>query len=259
MDYVFLIFSFIFGAVVGSFLNVCIYRIPLGISIAYPPSRCPGCGASIPFYLNIPVLGYLMIRGRCASCREPISALYPVIEALTGLFAVALFMRFGPSVELFVYFAFISALLVISFIDLEHRIIPDVISLPFIALGFAASFFLASPGVAASGLGILLGGGVLLAIAVGYHLVTGSEGMGGGDIKLLAMIGAFTGWEGVLVTLLLGSFIGALVGSAVILAKGKGSRFKIPFGPFLAGGAVVHLFYGHRLMDWYLNAFISLR
>ena len=258
MDYVLLIFSFLFGAVVGSFLNVCIYRIPLGISIAYPSSRCPGCGESIPFYLNIPLLGYLMARGRCASCSTSISAMYPAIEGLTGLFAVALFLRFGVSVELFVYFAFISALLVISFIDLEHQIIPDVISLPFIPLGFGASFFLASPGVAASALGLLLGGGVLLAIAAGYHLVTGSEGMGGGDIKLLAMIGAFTGWRGVIVTLLLGSFIGALVGLVVIAAKGKGGRYKIPFGPFLAGGAAAHLFYGEHLIDWYLNAFISI-
>jgi len=257
MDYVLLIFSFIFGAVVGSFLNVCVYRIPRGISIAFPPSSCPGCGASIPFYLNVPILGYLMARGRCASCSAPISVMYPAIEGLTGLFAAALFLRFGVSVELFVYFVFISALLVISFIDLEHQIIPDVISLPGIPLGFAASFFLASPGVAASALGILLGGGVLLAIAAGYHLVTGSEGMGGGDIKLLAMIGAFTGWRGVIVTLLLGSFIGALIGMAVIVAKGKGSRYRIPFGPFLAGGAAVHLFCGDFLLDWYVNAFIS--
>ena len=258
MDYVLLIFSFLFGAVAGSFLNVCIYRIPQGISIAYPPSRCPGCGASIPFYLNIPVIGYLVIRGRCASCKVSISPLYPAVEVLTGLFAVALFLRFGVSAELFAYFAFISALIVISFIDLEHQIIPDVISLPFIPLGFAASFFLASPGVAGSALGVLLGGGVLLAIAAGYHLVTGSEGMGGGDIKLLAMIGAFTGWRGVIITLLLGSFIGALIGLAVIAAKGKGSRYKIPFGPFLAGGAAVHIFYGEALLDWYLNTFISV-
>jgi len=258
MDYLLLIFSFIFGAVVGSFLNVCIYRLPLGISIAYPPSRCPGCGSSIPFYLNIPVFGYMITRGRCASCAEPISAMYPAVEALTGVFAVLLFLRFGASPELFIYFVFVSALIVISFIDLEHRIIPDVISLPGIPLGFAASFLLASPGVAGSAIGILFGGGLLLAIAVGYHLITGSEGMGGGDIKLLAMIGAFTGWKGVIVTLLLGSFIGALVGVVVIAAKGKGSRFKIPFGPFLAGGAVVHIFYGSQLLDWYVNAFISV-
>ncbi|MDP2689233.1 MAG: prepilin peptidase [Deltaproteobacteria bacterium] len=255
-DKVFLILPFVFGAVAGSFLNVCIYRIPLGISVVHPPSRCPSCGSGIPFYYNIPVIGYMMLRGRCASCKAPISAVYPVTEALTGVLAALLFLRFGLSPELFVYFAFLSALIVITFIDLRLRIIPDVISLPGIALGFIASFFLESPGVVNSGLGILLGGGALFGIAAGYHFITGAEGMGGGDIKLLAMIGAFAGWKGALVALMLGSFLGAFIGLAVILAMGKGSRFRIPFGPFLAFGAVVHLFYGDALMDWYINAVI---
>ncbi|MFQ5737023.1 MAG: prepilin peptidase [Thermodesulfobacteriota bacterium] len=253
----FLILPFIFGAVVGSFLNVCIYRIPLGISIVHPPSKCPSCGKGIPIYFNVPVLGYLMLRGRCSSCGVRISVRYPLIEAATGVFAVLLFLRFGPSVELLVYFAFICALIVITFIDLRHQIIPDVISLPGIPAGFAASFFMASPGVLDSAIGIFAGGGALLAIAIGYYFITGAEGMGGGDIKLLAMIGAFTGWKGVVVALLCGSFLGALIGVAVIVAKGKGARYRIPFGPFLAGGAVLYLFYGTELIDWYVNSVLT--
>lgn len=252
----FLIVSFVFGAVIGSFLNVCIHRIPLGISIVHPPSRCPSCGSSIPFYYNIPVFGYIMLRGRCASCSAPISAAYPLTEALTGLFAVLLFMRFGLSVELFVYFAFIAALIVITFIDIRHQIIPDVISLPGIPLGFIASFFLDSPGALASGIGILAGGGVLLAVAAVYYFVTGAEGMGGGDIKLLAMIGAFTGWEGVIVTLMLGSFSGALIGAASMAVRKQKGRVRIPFGPFLAGSAVLYIFYGRTLIEWYMNAVV---
>ncbi len=253
----FLIVPFIFGAMIGSFLNVCVHRIPLGISIVHPPSRCPSCGQSIPFYYNIPVLGYLMLMGRCARCGVRISPVYPAVEASTGLFAVFLFLRFGLSVELFVYFAFVSALIVITFIDLEHQIIPDVISIPGIPLGFAASFFLVSPGVANSALGIVLGGGVLLGIAAGYYFITGAEGMGGGDIKLLAMIGAFMGWKGVVVTLLCGSLSGAVIGVAVMAATGRKGRARIPFGPFLALGAVVYLFFGAALIDWYVNSFVA--
>jgi len=247
-----LIIPFVFGAVVGSFLNVCIYRIPKGLSIVSPPSSCPNCGSRIPFYLNVPILAYLVLRGRCSKCSEPFSARYPIVEALTGVFAVFTFIRFGPSIETLVYFAFLSALIVITFIDLDLKIIPDVISLPGIVVGLAASFFLPYPGVVDSLIGAVAGGGILLLVAWGYLLATGHEGMGMGDVKLLAMIGAFLGWKGVVVTLLFGSFIGALLGAVLIIAFGKGGRYAIPFGPFLALGAIVHLFFGEAMIAWYI-------
>ncbi|HEY4706926.1 MAG TPA: prepilin peptidase [Thermodesulfobacteriota bacterium] len=249
---VILIIPFVFGAVVGSFLNVCIYRIPKGLSIVSPPSSCPSCGSRIPFYLNVPIIAYLALRGRCANCSEPFSPRYPVVEALTGLFAVFAFMRFGPSIETLVYFAFLSALIVITFIDLDLKIIPDVISIPGIVIGLGLSFFLPYPGVADSFIGAAVGGGILFLVAWGYLVATGHEGMGMGDVKLLAMIGAFLGWKGVIVTLLFGSFIGALIGALLILAFGKGGRYAIPFGPFLALGATVHLFFGEAMIAWYI-------
>ncbi|MBI5903858.1 MAG: prepilin peptidase, partial [Deltaproteobacteria bacterium] len=199
-DRISIILPFVFGAVVGSFLNVCIHRIPIGLSIVTPASRCPRCARPIPFYYNVPVISYIVLLGRCAYCRAPLSLQYPVVEALTGAAALFIFQRHGATPELFVWFAFISALIVITFIDLEHQIIPDVLSLPGIVIGLAASFFLPFPGVLNSVIGICLGGGLLLAVAYGYYYATGRTGMGGGDVKLLTMIGAFLGWKGVLVT-----------------------------------------------------------
>ncbi|MEK7773890.1 MAG: prepilin peptidase, partial [Deltaproteobacteria bacterium] len=187
-----LILPFVFGVAVGSFLNVCIYRIPSGISIVSPPSRCPACLKHIAFYDNIPIISYIVLMGRCRRCKSPVSARYPAVEAVTGLFAAALFLRFALTTEFFIYFAFVSAMIVITFIDVDHQIIPDVISLPGIPLGLVASFFLPSVGVADSLIGTVSGGGLLFGIAAAYYYLTGKEGMGGGDIKLLAMIGAFT-------------------------------------------------------------------
>ena len=246
------IIPFLFGAVVGSFLNVCIYRIPLGMSIVTPPSSCPNCGSRVPFYLNVPILSYMLLAGKCNACKAPFSARYPAVEALTGLLAVFTFMKFGPSIDALIYFVFLSALIVITFIDLDLQIIPDVLSLPGVALGFAASFVLLDVTVLDSFIGLAFGGGILYLIAFGYHLATGQEGMGGGDIKLLAMIGAFLGWKGVLLTLLLSSFAGAITGGVLMYAFGKGSKHAIPFGPFLALGAVLHLFFGEKLISWYI-------
>jgi leader peptidase (prepilin peptidase)/N-methyltransferase len=247
-----LIVPFLFGAVVGSFLNVCIYRLPLGISVVSPPSSCPECKGRIPFYYNVPIISYIVLGGRCGSCGAPFSLRYPFVEALTGLVALVLFVRFGLTPELFIYFAFVSALIVITFVDLSHGIIPDVISLPGVLAGFGASFILTAPGWLHSIIGIALGGGILLAIAGGYYLITGREGMGIGDVKLLAMIGAFLGWRGVLVTILAGSLVGSVIGIFFMLAYGKGSKFALPFGPFLALGAIVYLFYGEELLHWYI-------
>jgi len=176
-----------------------------------------------------------------------------MVEILGGFMAVCVYFKFGPSIEGMVYYAFIAALLAITFIDLDHQIIPDVISLPGIPLGFAASFFMPSITWMDSLIGLLVGGGSLYAVAWGYALITGKEGMGGGDIKLLAMIGAFIGWKGVLVTIFMGSAIGTLAGLAAMLAEKKDMKMRIPFGPFLAIGAVVSIFFGKELILWYWN------
>ena len=236
---------------VGSFLNVCIHRIPEGKSIVFPPSSCPHCNAAIAFYDNIPIVSYIVLLGGCRQCKSPISLRYPFVEFLTGLFSVILWKTFGFSIEFPVYFVFAASLIVITFIDLQHQIIPDVISLPGIAIGLFVSYFLPH-GILNSAIGILAGGGSLFLIAFGYHFITGREGMGGGDIKLLAMIGAFLGWKGVIITIFTGSFIGAVVGSALMLAKGKDSKYAIPFGPFLSLGAMISLFFGDALINWYI-------
>jgi leader peptidase (prepilin peptidase)/N-methyltransferase len=248
-----LITAFIFGICIGSFLNVCIFRLPAGKSIVHPPSSCPGCNAAIRFYDNIPVLSWFILRGQCRNCHAPIAFRYVMVELLGGFMAVCVYLRFGPSVQGIIYFGFIAALLVITFIDIDYHIIPDVISLPGILLGFAASFFIPTLNWMDSLLGILAGGGSLYAVAWGYERITGKEGMGGGDIKLLGMIGAFIGWQGVLLTIFMGSAIGTLVGLIDMRVKKKNMKMRIPFGPFLALGAIIHLFLGNELIAWYLN------
>jgi len=244
---------FIFGSCIGSFLNVCIYRLPNSLSIVSPPSACPGCREPIRFYDNIPILSYLFLRGKCRYCQTPIAMRYPLVEIMGGLFAVCAYLKFGLSLQALVMFVLIAALIVITFIDLDHRIIPDVISLPGIPIGFAASFFLPDIGYKASLLGILAGGGSLLLVAWAYSLLTKKEGMGGGDIKLLAMIGAFVGWKGVLLTIFLSSAIGTLCGLAVMVQSGKNMKLAIPFGPFLAIGCLITIFFGNELIFWYLH------
>jgi len=247
------IYVLLVGMCIGSFLNVCIHRLPKGISIIRPPSACPVCGAGIKWYDNIPVISYLVLRGRCRGCKTSISIRYPMVELLTGLFAWASWIHFGPGLSALIYFLFIAALLVITFIDLDHRIIPDKISLPGIPVGFAASFALSSMDWLNSLYGIAVGGGSLLLIAWGYHLITGKDGMGGGDIKLLAMIGAFIGWKGVLFTIMASSFFGTVVGITMMLRAGKGMKMALPYGPFLAIGAILYLFWGPQVIDWYFN------
>ena len=253
MSHLELITAFIFGVCIGSFLNVCIFRLPAGKSIVHPPSSCPGCNAAIRFYDNIPVLSWFILRGQCRNCHTPIAFRYVMVELLGGFMAVCVYFRFGPSVQGIIYFSFIAALLVITFIDIDYHIIPDVISLPGILLGFAASFFIPTLTWMDSLIGILAGGGSLYAVAWGYERITGKEGMGGGDIKLLGMIGAFIGWQGVLLTIFMGSAIGTLVGLIDMRVKKKNMKMRIPFGPFLALGAIIHLFLGNELIAWYLN------
>jgi leader peptidase (prepilin peptidase)/N-methyltransferase len=244
---------FVFGTVIGSFLNVCIARLPEGRSIVWPGSQCPACGAAIAWYDNVPLASYLALGARCRACRARISPLYPAVEALAGALAVALWMRLGLTPALAGYFAFAAALVVITFIDLDHQIIPDVISLPGIGAGLAVSFVspLVTPRDAL--IGALAGGGLLLAVAWAYKAVRGQDGMGGGDVKLLAMIGAFLGWQSIFVTLLAASVVGSIIGVALMLYQRADTRLAIPFGPFLAGGALVHLFFGNRILAFYFG------
>jgi leader peptidase (prepilin peptidase)/N-methyltransferase len=243
---------FLFGAMIGSFANVCIVRIPAEESIVLPGSRCPICKQPVRWYDNIPLVSWIILSGRCRSCRTPISFRYFVVELLTAVTAVALYARVGCGIEWLVLFAFLTALIIVTFIDLDHRIIPDVISLPGIVVGFVLSLR-GEPGPVSSAIGILAGGGLLLAVAWGYHAWTGRDGMGGGDIKLLGMIGAFLGWKSVPFTMLLSSLTGSVVGIALMLWTGSDTKYAIPFGPFLALGAVAFIFCGDALIAWYLG------
>ena len=256
-EYYFYIVVFGFAASIGSFLNVCIYRLPEGLSIVSPPSSCPSCDTRIRGYDNIPILSYLILRGKCRECGERISIKYPAIELLTAVLGMALYFSFGLTVDFFVYSLFTASLVVITFIDLKYQIIPDKISLPGIIIGFAASFILATgPGWSNSLIGIVAGGGSLLAVAVGYSWLTGKDGMGGGDIKLLAMMGAFLGWQAVIFIIMAASLSGSVIGGIALAITGKdeeGVKARIPFGPFLAIGALLYLFVGDLVIDFYLS------
>ena len=247
------VYAFAFGLVTGSFLNVCICRIPKNESVVFPPSHCPHCNYRIRWYDNIPLVSYLLLRGRCRGCGAHISLIYPLVEFLNGLLTLALFWCFGFSLSFAALFLFCCALMVITFIDMEHQIIPDGISLSGIVAGFLFSFFLPQHTWLGSLLGILLGGGSLLLVASCYQWLTGKEGMGGGDIKLLAMMGAFLGWEAVLFIIFASSLVGSVVGVSMMLIQKKDSKLAIPFGPYLAFGAVLYIFYGGQLIKWYLH------
>jgi leader peptidase (prepilin peptidase) / N-methyltransferase len=249
--------SFVLGAAIGSFLNVCIHRLPAGESIVAPGSRCNQCRTPIRWYDNIPLVSYPVLGGRCRDCGAPISSRYWIVELLTGLISLTLFLRFGPTAAYAGYLYFAGALLAITYIDLDHQIIPDVITLPGIVIGLLLAAVTANGDVLSSlersALGALLGGGILWTVAWSYHAATGREGMGGGDVKLLAMIGAFLGWQAVLLTLLLASFIGSAIGIATMVARGADTKLAIPFGPFLSLGALVALFCGQTIVSWYIS------
>lgn len=241
----------IFGLVVGSFLNVCIHRLPRGESLLWPPSRCPQCRTPLKWYDNVPLVSYLALGGRCRACRAPISAKYPVIEAATALTFLGIFFLFEPP-QLIPRLIFACAMLVLLVIDLTHRILPNVITLPGILVGFLFSF-LGPPGWMDSLVGIVAGGGVLLLIAEAYFRVRGQEGLGMGDVKMLAMIGAFLGWKLMLVTLVISSVLGSAIGMGIIAAKKGDMRYALPFGTFLAIGAIVASIAGDAMLEWYLG------
>lgn len=245
---------FIFGICLGSFFNVCIYRLPSSMTIINPrQSVCLHCNKPIKFYDNIPLISYLILKGRCRNCQEPIALRYPLVEFISGLFALLTVLKFGFSVEALVYYAFISSLMIITFIDIDHQIIPDAITLPGIPLFFLGSLFVPTISLKDAALGLFVGGGSLFAIAWGYHLITKKEGMGGGDIKLLAMIGGLIGWQGVIFTIFFSSAVGSLSGLLLMMREKKGMKLAIPFGPFLSLGAIAYVFWGARIINWYLS------
>lgn len=255
-----MIFAFLFGLCIGSFLNVCIYRIPNKQSIVTPPSGCTSCGKRIKFYDNIPVLSYLVLRGRCRHCNESISIIYPLVELVTGLLSMALLMRFNIFNHqfslYFIYMLFTVALLCISFIDLRHQVIPDVISLPGIFAGFVISFFSSHVTWLQSFIGILAGGGILYIVALLFEILMKKEGMGGGDIKLLAMIGAWLGWKALPFVILVSSLTGLFIGGVSLVISKQGIRSRIPFGPFLSLSALIYIFYGNEIINWYFNVML---
>ncbi len=242
------------GLAVGSFLNVCVHRIPRGQSLTLPPSRCPACEYRLRWFDNMPVVSYAALGGRCRKCRVPISIRYPVVELTT----LALFMLHGEvlgwSALLVPRILFACAMVVLFAIDLEHQLLPNVITLPGIAIGLVSSAVL-PPGMRDALIGAALGGGVLWLIGEAYYRYSGVEGMGGGDVKMLAMIGAFLGWKLVLVTLVLSSVAGSLVGLFVIVIKRGGMKYALPYGTFLALGALVASLAGDRIVHWYVGLY----
>lgn len=245
------VISILFGAMIGSFLNVCIHRLPREESIVRPGSHCPKCKTPIQYYDNIPLLSYLLLRGKCRYCQASISLQYPIVEATTALSSFFLFITFGVSLSFVYYFTFVAALIVITVIDLYYQIIPDVISLPGIGVGLLGALVVPQVTFLNALIGVIAGGGSLFLVATIYQWLFKREGMGGGDVKLLAMIGAFLGWKAVILTILLSSFIGSIVGITLMLIKGRDFKYAIPFGPFLAVGAVIALFWGEEMIRWY--------
>ncbi|KAF0157560.1 MAG: leader peptidase (prepilin peptidase) / N-methyltransferase [Syntrophaceae bacterium] len=242
------IFAFIFGAAIGSFLNVCIFRIPDHESIVKPLSQCPHCHQPIRFYDNIPMISFLVLRARCRDCGGKISWRYPLVELITALLALLLFMKFGLTLNFLVFFIFTAVLITISFIDLDHQIIPDILSLPGIPIFFLAAIFIVRLPWQEALIGLLIGGGMLFLIAFVYEFITKREGMGGGDIKLLAMIGGFLGWKSLIFVLLFSSLAGAVVGITVMIIKKQDMKYAVPFGPFLSLAAVAYIFWGEIFM-----------
>jgi len=250
---------FAFGACVGSFLNVCIYRIPRGESIVVPSSHCPHCSAPIAWYDNIPLISFVILRGRCRHCQRPISLRYPVVELLTAVLFLAVWLRYGASGLTIAYWIGVGGLILGSFVDLEHMIIPDRVSLGGIAAGLLFSLLLPSlhgtaqrwQALAASAGGAALGIVVLWAIGVLGKLVFRREAMGLGDVKLLGAIGAFLGWKGVLFSIFASSVLGSLVGLYLVLSGRREWQSRIPYGPYLALGAVIWILWGPEIVQRY--------
>ncbi|MGA8983465.1 MAG: prepilin peptidase [Candidatus Acidiferrales bacterium] len=266
------IFAFAFGLIIGSFLNVCILRIPSGKSIVLPASACPKCGKEIRAYDNIPVISYLLLGGKCRGCKTKISPMYPLVELLTGLLFLACYLVFGISVEAAKWCAFSAIMIVLVFTDLRERILPDAVNFTGLGIGLALSFFVKPTDGSAlwlanrmfefpppapvlsfvdAILGALVGGGLLWLVSEAYFRIRGREGMGLGDVKMMLMAGAFLGAKRTLLTILAGSVLGSVLGVAVILARRKDADYELPFGTFLGTGALLVVFFGTPIVNWY--------
>lgn len=269
--------ALLFGLVIGSFLNVVILRLPQGQSISRPRSRCPNCKELIRWYDNVPVLSWVVLGGRCRHCKKSISPRYPFIEALTGLVSVLLYFKYGLTVEWAIFLSFCGALIALGFIDLDLRILPDSITLNGIWIGILVNLYLASPSplvarlfrsvglegvnprviaLTASLLGTIVGGGLLWAVAAAYLRFRGVEGMGFGDVKMMAMVGAFLGAPLALLTIMLGSLLGSIVGLVFIRLANKTRQYELPFGTFLSFAAIIAVLYGDDLVRWYVERLI---
>jgi leader peptidase (prepilin peptidase) / N-methyltransferase len=242
----------LFGAIVGSFLNVCIHRLPLGKSVVWPPSACPNCGRTLAWQENIPIVSFAFLRGRCATCRTLISIQYPIVEAVTAAMFAAGLWYYGAGLLLASRLVFGCALIVLFAIDLEHHLLPNAVTLPGIVVGLVFSLF-TPPGLRDAIIGVVLGGGILFVIAEAYYRLRHEEGLGMGDVKMLAMIGAFVGWKLTLLTLMMASLAGSIIGVALIATRSASMKYALPFGTFLALGAAAAATVGPTLVDWYLG------
>jgi leader peptidase (prepilin peptidase) / N-methyltransferase len=272
-------FFFLFGMIIGSFLNVCIVRIPGGKSIVLPPSACPKCGDAIRPYDNIPVFSYLLLGGKCRKCKNPISGMYPAVELLTGLLFLGCYLAFGVTAEALKWAVFSAILVILVFTDLRERILPDVVNFTGLGLGIVLSFFTAPIDGTAQAvanrlfeypppapvlsfadalLGAAAGGGLLWLVSEGYFRLRGREGMGMGDVKMMLMAGAFLGLKRTLLTIFAGSVLGSLLGVIVILARRKDSDYELPFGTFLGMAAMLVVFFGTPIVYWY-QSLLSVR
>jgi leader peptidase (prepilin peptidase) / N-methyltransferase len=251
---IWLVYAGLLGACIGSFLNVVIFRLPLEQSLVSPPSRCPQCGYRLAWYDNLPIVGWLLLGGRCRKCRNRISIQYPLVELITAVLFVLVVWLTPPGPLMVSRLIFVSLLIPLFVIDLQLQILPDVITIPGIATGLLLSL-IAPPGLRDALIGILTGAGLFYAVFYAYFLWRRVEGMGFGDLKMLGMIGAFLGWKAVLITLVLSSLLGALVGGALMLVKRAGMETALPFGTFLAIGSLAAMFVADRFVDWYLRVF----
>lgn len=247
-------FLLVVGLLIGSFLNVCIHRLPRKESVAWPASHCATCNRVLSWYENVPVVSWVVLGGKCRTCRQSIALVYPLVELITGVVYAGGYAVYGWTPLLPVRLLFASAMIVLFVIDLRHRILPNVITVPGIVIGLLCSLVL-PPGIVASAIGALVGGGILLLIAEAYYRLRGIEGLGMGDVKMLAMIGAFLGWKLTLVTLILASFAGSVVGIALIATARGGAQAALPFGTFLAVGALIAAVTGDALLVWYISLY----
>jgi leader peptidase (prepilin peptidase)/N-methyltransferase len=246
--------AFVFGLLFGSFLNVVIYRVPLGISLLRP-SGCPACAMAINWTQNVPVLSWIVLRGRCASCGEKISVRYPLVELAGGVLAALCVWQWGVSVSAFSVTLFCYLMVVLALIDVDHRILPNVITIPGALVGLALAFVDPRVEWFDALLGGFVGGGLLYFVAWAYLRLRGREGMGMGDIKMMLTVGSFVGWQGALMTILIGSLLGSVIGIALIAISRKGWEYALPFGTFLAAAGIIVAFRGEQIFAWYWATF----